>query len=215
MSRHGRVSGALAYSRGALYALLKNRLYRGEIAYRGAIYPGDHAAIVERALWERVQQHLGVKRKARHEGERGRMPSLLVGLVYDHSGERYTPSHTLQHAKRYRYYVAPRPPPTGDAGRVRIPAEALEALVVQRLQQLLSDQLALLDALSAPGDDAALLQALLNAASARSRAWPTLTPEQLRQLVRAVVVRITVAPDALVLALNKGALRSLLLPGAS
>ena len=109
-----------------------------------------------------------------------------------------------------------RPPqPTGDAGRVRIPAEALEALVVQRLQQLLRDQLALLDALSAPGDDAALLQALLNAASARSRAWPKLTPEQLRQLVRAVVVRITVAPDALVIALNKGALRSLLLPGAS
>jgi site-specific DNA recombinase len=44
----------VAYSRGALYALLKNRLYLGEIAYRGEIYPGDHAAIVERDAWERV-----------------------------------------------------------------------------------------------------------------------------------------------------------------
>jgi site-specific DNA recombinase len=55
----------------------------------------------------------------------------------------------------------------------------------------------------------------LNSASARARAWPKLTPEQVRQFVRAVLVRITVAPDSLVLALNKGALRSLLLPGAS
>jgi hypothetical protein len=215
VSRRGSVSGALAYSRGALYWLLKNRLYRGEIAHRGAIYPGDHAAIVERELWERVQQHLGAKRKARREGEHGRTSSLLSGLIYDHTGQRYTPSHTLQHGKRYRYYVAQRPQQTAEAGAVRIPAEALETLVVQRLQQLLLDQLALLDALSAPGDDAALLQALLNAARARGLAWPNRAPEQVRQFVRAVLMRITVAHDTLVIALNRGALRSALLPGAS
>jgi site-specific DNA recombinase len=140
---------------------------------------------------------------------------LLVGLIYDHTGQRYTPSHTLQHGKRYRYYVAHRPQQTGDAGPVRIPAEALEALVVRRLQQLLSDQLGLLDALSAPSDDAALLQALLRSASARCQAWPKLSPEQVRQFVRAVLVRITVALDSLVLALNKGAFRSALLLSAT
>jgi hypothetical protein len=111
--------------------------------------------------------------------------------------------------------VAQRPQQIQNAGPVRIPAEALEALVVQRLQQLLNDQLPLLDALSAPGDDAALLQALLNAASARGQAWPKLAPEQVRQFVRALLMRITVAHDTLVIALNKGALRSALLPGAS
>jgi hypothetical protein len=50
--------------------------------------------------------------------------------------------------------------------------------VLQRLQQLLNDQLALLDALSVPGDDAALLQALLRSARARGQAWPKLAPEQ-------------------------------------
>ena len=50
-----------------------------------------------------------------------------------------------------------------------------------------------------------------NAASARGRAWAKLTPEQLRQFVRVVLVRITAAPDCLVLALNKGALRRLLI----
>jgi hypothetical protein len=34
VSRTGVASGGVAYSRGALYALLKNRLYRGEVAGR-------------------------------------------------------------------------------------------------------------------------------------------------------------------------------------
>ena len=40
LSRRGVASGGVPYSRGALYELLKNRLYLGEITYRGEIYPG-------------------------------------------------------------------------------------------------------------------------------------------------------------------------------
>jgi site-specific DNA recombinase len=88
VSRTGAASGGVAYSRGALYALLKNRLYLGEIAYRGQVYPGNHEAIVARALWERVQQQLASNRKVRREGDRARAPSLLLGLIYDESGQR-------------------------------------------------------------------------------------------------------------------------------
>jgi len=108
VSGRGRVSGGVAYSRGALYALLKNRVYLGEIAYRGEIYRGNHEAIVDRALWQQVQQHLGAKRTARRDGAPGRTPSLLLGLLYDDAGQRYTPSHTIHNGKCYRYYVAQR-----------------------------------------------------------------------------------------------------------
>ena len=50
VSRRRSASGGVAYSRGALYALLKNRLYRGEIVYRGEIYRGSHEPIIEPAL---------------------------------------------------------------------------------------------------------------------------------------------------------------------
>jgi hypothetical protein len=60
--------------------------------------------------------------------------------------------------------------------------------VLQRLHDWLSDPLGLLDALSNPGDDTALAQTLLAAASARCRAWPTLTSEQVREFVRTMVV---------------------------
>ena len=37
--------------RGNLYGMLQNRLYRGEVAHKGQVYPGEHAAIIEEALW--------------------------------------------------------------------------------------------------------------------------------------------------------------------
>ena len=217
VSRRGVASGGVAYSRGALYALLKNRLYLGEIVYRGQIYPGEHVCIVERSLWERVQQHLARRRKARREGIRGRAPSLLLGLVYDQSGQRYTPSHSGKNARRYRYYVLQT---EGQRQRVksplaRIPAPDLEALVVQRLRGWLSDKLALLDALSNPGDDAALAQSLLDAASARCNTWPELTAEQVREVIHAVVVRVTIGAHHITIAASKSALRALLLAEAA
>jgi len=49
---------------------------------------------------------------------------------YDDKGHRYTPSHTVKNAKRYRYYVAHRAAHLQDARPVRIPAHELEMLVV-------------------------------------------------------------------------------------
>jgi site-specific DNA recombinase len=213
LSRRGGASGGVPYSRGALYELLKNRLYLGEIPYRGAVYPGQHEAIVERSLWERVQQHLARGRTARRDGTRARVPSLLLGRVYNDSGARYTPTHSSKGAKRYRYYVlqASSPQQAISAPVRRISALDLEALVLQRLVAWLSEPLALLDALSHPGDDTALAQMLLVAASARCRAWPTLTSEQVREFVRAAVVKITIGPANITIGLSKSAVRTLLL----
>ena len=179
MSRNGAASGGVVYSRGALYALLKNRLYLGEIAYRGQVYAGNHEAIIARPLWERVQQQLASNRKARHEGARGRAPSLLVGLVYDEAGERYTPSHSVKAGKRYRYYVTRGglPQQARAVRSRRMPADDLESVVMQRLLRLLGEKRALLDALSSPQDEASVLQALLAAAGAQCHAWPALAPD--------------------------------------
>ena len=58
ISRSGVESGGHSFSRGALYALLANPLYIGEIRHRKLRHPGQHQAIVERALWERTQRQL-------------------------------------------------------------------------------------------------------------------------------------------------------------
>ena len=38
-----------------IHALLRNRLYRGELSHQGQWYPGQHAAIIDPTLWEQVQ----------------------------------------------------------------------------------------------------------------------------------------------------------------
>ncbi len=48
-SRSGVESGGHSFSRGALYALLANPLYIGEIRHRKLRHPGQHQAMVERA----------------------------------------------------------------------------------------------------------------------------------------------------------------------
>ena len=50
--------GGVAFARGALYHLLRNRLYLGEIRHRDQWYPGEHQGIVDRALWDRVQAQM-------------------------------------------------------------------------------------------------------------------------------------------------------------
>ena len=47
--------GGVAFSRGALFHLLRNRLYRGEISHKRQTYPSQHKAIVSEALFEAVQ----------------------------------------------------------------------------------------------------------------------------------------------------------------
>ena len=50
--------GGQRCSRGALYLMLKNRIYRGEIVHKGKSFPGEHVVIVDEDLWRRVQSHL-------------------------------------------------------------------------------------------------------------------------------------------------------------
>src|SRR3546814_16059117 len=50
--------GGIPFGRGALYHLLTNRLYRGEVTHRDQVYPGEHQAIVYEALWNAVHARL-------------------------------------------------------------------------------------------------------------------------------------------------------------
>ena len=49
----GRSYGGKPFTRGHLYRILQNRVYLGEVTHKDAAHRGEHAAIVERKLWER------------------------------------------------------------------------------------------------------------------------------------------------------------------
>ena len=66
-------------SRGALYLMLQNRIYRGDITHKGSAYPGEHPAIIDKVLWEQVQATLAENRVDRATGADAKLPSLLAG----------------------------------------------------------------------------------------------------------------------------------------
>jgi hypothetical protein len=60
--------GERPLARGALYLMLQNRIYRGEIVHKYKSYPGEHEAIVNEALWSEVQAILTENRADRMLG---------------------------------------------------------------------------------------------------------------------------------------------------
>lgn len=54
-SATGRSTGGGPFGRGALFHLLRNRLYLGQIVHRGAVHEGQHDAIVDAAVFDRAQ----------------------------------------------------------------------------------------------------------------------------------------------------------------
>ena len=139
----GRRLGGRVIRRGPLYWMLRNRIYRGEIAHKGKVYPGDHAAIIDADIWDRVQTQLDTNGQRTAGSIRARSGALLAGLLYDDRGNRMTPSHARKSdGRRYRYYVsrALLDDRHQEAGAVRrVPAEPLERFVVDQLRERLQE----------------------------------------------------------------------------
>jgi len=110
------------------------------VVYRGEVHHAEHEPIVDSALFEAVEAKLAaqaVERRCRLRGS----PALLSGRLFDHRGNRMSPTHANKGGARYRYYVSQavlqnKPPPHGLVSR--LPAAEIEALVVTALRNHLS-----------------------------------------------------------------------------
>lgn len=67
------------FSKQALWKLLNNRIYLGEIVHRGQAHPGQHEAIVDAAAWAAVQAVFAVNDDECRRATRGRRsPAFLL-----------------------------------------------------------------------------------------------------------------------------------------
>jgi DNA invertase Pin-like site-specific DNA recombinase len=132
----GRTIGGIPFQRGALTYLLHNRFYIGEVAFKGRICPGSQPAILDRDLFEAVQQRLADQHTG-YRKTREASAALLMGRIFDDRGNRMTPSTTRKSRRSYRYYVSAalldgEPERAGTVARV--PANAVERAVVDALR---------------------------------------------------------------------------------
>ena len=185
-----------AINRGALYRMLQNRIYRGEIAHKGKCHPGLHEAIVDETLWNEVQVALAGNRVERVSRSTAASPSLLASLVYDESGDRMSPTHANKKGTRYRYYVSQslikgsRPKAPGTA--CRVPAADLEAIVEDRICAQLRDGAAVFSSAADSSTNVETSRNLIDRAAALAQRWPTLAAADKRMILQILVARIDV-----------------------
>ena len=206
--------------RGALYHLLQNRLYRGEISHKGAIHPGEHEAIVDEELWARVQTVLAANRVERKLRSNAASPALLAGLVRDEDGVPMTPTHANKKGRRYRYYVSNnliigrRPERGGEdrsdrSGARRIPAADLEAVVERSIRTFLADEAGLYPLIAATGADPVHIRSTIALLATTASRWSSLDRAKRISLYDRLVAGISVRSDEVDIAVRPAALLDL------
>jgi site-specific DNA recombinase len=189
-SSAGRTSGGAPFSRGALYHLLNNRVYIGEIVHQRQSYPGQHEAIVPQKLWDQVAARLEANNQAHRTRKSTSTPGLLSGIVFDTKGVRLTPTHAVKNGKRYRYYTSQAAIQGTAKGSsvTRFPAQELEALVTSQIRLLLESSNKCVSGL----DDSPEKEVAAERARDLAERWPQLDGSKQSAFVRAVSQRVVI-----------------------
>jgi site-specific DNA recombinase len=200
----GRKLGGQHYFRGGLYQLLKNHLYVGEIEHKGSIYPGEHEAIIDRRLWDQVQELLTENRQGTHERSRTISGSMLAGLLFDRAGTRYIPTHAQKGGRRYHYYTSQTVIKGDNKDDLigRLPAPALEGAVTERIRAFLHSPAEILDAVKKLDSSEVSYEKLLRYAKQRSSEWPGMLQSEKACLIRAMLNCVVVHEGSLELHLD-------------
>jgi site-specific DNA recombinase len=140
----GKTRGGIPFGRGALYYLLSNHFYIGEVKYKNEILPGEQPPILDRALFEAVRNK-ALSQWSHRTLARSKSDHLLAGLLFDDVGHRMVPTHATKAGVRYRYYVSAPvlhgEAKTTSAGSIsRVPAADVEKAVTKSLKRYLAEQ---------------------------------------------------------------------------
>jgi site-specific DNA recombinase len=158
ISQSGKTSGDASFSRGALYLMLQNRVYLGQIKHKKALYPGQHPAIVDLEIFDRVQARFAANLQAPRTRPRTTEKSLLTGLLCDREGNRYLPTHANKKGRRYRYYVRRFAQDSSKKkSAIRLPAQEIEELVRSQVDALLHSPQRMMELLTESAASAAQL----------------------------------------------------------
>jgi hypothetical protein len=187
------------FDKAVLYKLLSNRVYVGEAVHKGTAYPGEHQAIIDRPLWDKVHAILGESPRTRAANNRRQTPALLKGLIFAENGRAMTPMHTRRRGKLYRYYVTTSVNTVGPetCPVQRIPAGQIEAVVIDQLRALFrAPEMVVKTVFAARCQEPAITEAeVRDALVSLDPLWDELFPAEQARIVQLLVERIELGPD--------------------
>ena len=206
VSKGGVRHGGFRFHRGALYHLLANPIYVGEIRHKKVTYPGQHEPIIERAKWQRVQEVLNQRAAHPRGGSITKTTGLLMGRLFDENGELLYSCWAKKGQLRYRYFVSRKLVRGSNKPEDRgwcLPAGRTEEAVTAAALQILSDRGALASTLKNWGLSASELKQAIEAIDSKVKSF-----EQVRTMEESetIIERVELKRDGMQITLNLGAM---------
>jgi DNA invertase Pin-like site-specific DNA recombinase len=215
-NRHGRVSGGTAFSRGALYNILRNPIYIGKTRHREELHEGLHEAIIDDATWKLVQTQLTDHGGKKMNSTRRSAKRLLDGILFDPKGRpmRTTYASKSVHTdgttrtKRYWYYTTATSGSDDRTEVERLPANEIERVVMTGLKRRLVDKSWLADQTKGRKSETALANILQTIDKLNTEKDDTMD-DALAQTLPDIIDRIDAQRDRLVVSMNLAVLAEL------
>ena len=203
-----------AIDKGFLYKALNNRVYLGEAVHKGTSYPGEHQAIIDQVLWDKVRSVLAQSPRTRAGNTRAKTPALLKGLIFTEKGIAMTPTVSKKGSRLYRYYTS-MDAIRNRAGEntetfVRLPAGMVETAVVQQIRTLLLTPEVTARAIEAAQRECPEIEQpdVVAALTGFDALWESLFPAEQARIARLLVERVTVGSDGMAVDLRTEGLGS-------
>jgi site-specific DNA recombinase len=130
----GRKIGNVHFGRGPLGHFLKNKIYIGKIKHKGAVYDGEHEAIIDTDTFDKVQTLMASNNRDKRISKSAKSPSLLAGFIVDPDGRPMSPTRGQKGEKQYCYYVTRFKPGEDKSSICRLPAGEVDSIVLDALE---------------------------------------------------------------------------------
>ena len=107
VSKAGKTSGGVKFLKNTIHRILMNPLYMGKASYNEQLYEGEHDAIIDEDLFEKVQDRIKYNRHDRKIRKNAQCAGLLSQLIRCKACDCLM-IHTYSvknKVKKYRYYV--------------------------------------------------------------------------------------------------------------
>jgi site-specific DNA recombinase len=201
------------FDKGIIYKLLNNRTYVGEVSHKGAVYAGEHQALVDRATWDNVHAILEQNRHRRARHTRATTPALLRGLIFGPDDRAMAPSHTRKRGRVYRFYrTATSLKLCHDECPIRaVPAGEVESAVISQVRALLRAPELVVRTWRAAWlkDEQIDEREVVEALQRLDPLWDQLFPAEQARILQLLVARVKVRLDGLEISLRLEAIGSL------
>ncbi|NQU48564.1 MAG: recombinase family protein [Planctomycetes bacterium] len=142
-SKEGRKTSSRKFTKATLHRILTNPIYLGKVTLKDELFDGEHEAIIEQDIFDRVKSQLNHNSRSKGRGIRNKWGALLGGLL--HCGRCGAPmghQYTQKPNRIYRFYVCQT---ALDCGAAACPgtstsAPAIERFVVDQIRGIGQDE---------------------------------------------------------------------------